>query len=148
MPTIRASKQTNWVSQAASPVRLFALVLCLLLSQALGFMHGIEHAPHSQHRDHLHDRDHQLNTQIDAAASAAHTSWVADLFAGHSEESTCQVFDQLSHDSALLGHAIDIAHLTLSSFFLDTYRGATPLFQCSLVQARGPPAFLDFSVLV
>ncbi len=144
----RVNKQTNWISPAASSVRLFALVLCLLLSQALGFIHSIEHAPHSQHRDHLHDRDHQLNTQIDAAASAAHTSWVADLFAGHSEESTCQVFDQLSHGSALLGHSLDIAQLTLSSFFLDTYRGATPPYQRSLVQARGPPALLDISVIV
>jgi hypothetical protein len=138
----RTNKQKNWVSQAASPVRLFALVLCLLLSQALGFMHGIEHAPHRPHHDYQHDK------QFDATASDAHTSWVADLFAGHSEESTCQVFDQLSHGSALLGHVADIAQLTLSSFFLDTYRGATPPFQRSLVQARGPPAFLDFSVIL
>jgi hypothetical protein len=130
MLTTRANKKINWASQAASPMRLFALVLCLLLSQALGFMHGIEHAPYSHHE------------------VEAHTSWVADLFAGHSDESTCQVFDQLSHGSALLGHVIDIAQLTLSSFFLDVYRGATPPYQRSLVQARGPPAFLDFSVIL
>lgn len=105
-------------------------------------MHGVEHAPHSHHHDH------QRGTQIEAVASEVHTSWVADLFAGHSEESTCQVFDQLSHGSALLGHAADIAQLALSSFFLDTHRGATPSYQRSLVQARGPPAFLDFSVIV
>lgn len=142
MMITRVNQQTNWVSQAASPVRLFALVLCLLLSQALGFMHGIEHAPHTHHHDH------QYSTQFNARVSEARTSWVADLFAGHSEESTCQVFDQLSHGSALLGHAIDIAQLTLSSFFLGTYRGATPPNQRSLVQARGPPAFLDFLVVL
>lgn len=113
-------------------------------------MHGIEHAPHTHNHDQNHDHhsDHQLDTQFDAASSEAHTSWVADLFAGHSEESTCQVFDQLSNGSALLGHAVEVAQLILASFFLDTYRGATPLFQRSLVQARGPPVFLGVSVIV
>jgi hypothetical protein len=140
MPTTRASKQINWVSQAASPLRLFALVLCLLLSQALGLMH--EHAPHTDHHDH------QRGMPFEAVASGVHISWVADLFAGHSEESTCQVFEQLSHGSALLGHVADIGQLALSSFFLDTYRGATPAYKRSLAQARGPPAFLDFFVIV
>ncbi len=132
MRAIRNNRQINWVNQAASPMRLFALVLCLLLSQVLGFMHGIAHTPHSDH--------HQHSTQLEAIASDARTSWAADLFAGHSEESTCQVFDQLSNGSALLGNAVDIAQLRLESFFLDTYRGATPPFQRLLIQARGPPA--------
>ena len=137
----QADKQAYWISLATSPMRLFALVLCLLLSQSLGFMHGIVHAPHSQHHQHQH------STQFEETTSEAHTSWVAELFAGHNEESTCQVFDQLSHGSALLGHAVDIAQLTLNSFFLDTYRGATPPYQRSLVQARAPPMTLDFSVV-
>ncbi|MDO8458798.1 MAG: hypothetical protein Q7T07_17995 [Burkholderiaceae bacterium] len=130
MSAIRVSKTANWASQAVGPVRLFALVLSLLLAQALGFMHGIEHAPHTNLQA----------TQFQSKVSDARTGWVADLFAGHSEESTCQVFDQLSHGSALLGHAVDIAPLALASFFLDTYRGATPPYQRSLIQARGPPA--------
>jgi disulfide bond formation protein DsbB len=138
MQVARVNSQMNWVNQAANPVRLIALVLCLLLSQALGFMHGIEHAPHSQH---LHHKDnHSYQTQFEAKASNAHASWLSDLFAGHSDESTCQVFDQLSHGSALLGSAVEFPKLTLSSFFLDTYRGATPHCQRSLIQARGPPA--------
>lgn len=133
-PTMRVNKQTNWVSHAAGPVRLFVLVLCLLLSQALGLMHGIKHVPHSHHHNHQHI------SQFEAIAAEAHASWIADLFAGHSEESTCQVFDQLSHGSALLGQAVDIGYLTFTSFFLDTYRGVTPAYQRSLIQARGPPA--------
>jgi hypothetical protein len=135
----RVNSQKNWVSLAASPVRLLALVLCLLLSQALGFMHGIEHAPRSLHHHH-HQENHHYQTQFGDKASIAHPSWLTDLFAGHSEESTCQVFDQLSHGSALLGNAVDIAQLRLTSFFLDTFRGATPPFHRSLIQARGPPA--------
>ena len=134
MPTIRVNQHINWARQIASTVCLFALVLCLFLSQALGLLHGIAHAPHSDHHDHQH------HTQFQATATDAHTSWAADLFAGHGEESTCQVFDQLSHGSALLGNVIDIAQLRLTNFFLDTYRGATPPFQRSLIQARGPPA--------
>lgn len=118
-------------------MRLFALVLSLLLAQALGFMHGIEHAP----RAHL--RTVQLvpfQSTVSDVSAGAREGWVADLFAGHGEESTCQVFDLLSHGSALLGQALVVAPLALASFFLDTYRGATPPSQRSLIQARGPPA--------
>lgn len=138
MQAVRVNSQTNWVSQTASPMRMIALVLCLLLAQALGFMHGIEHAAPSQ-RHHDHRDNHHYQTQLAAEKSSAHASWVTDLFAGHSEESTCQVFDQLSHGSALLSNVVDIAQLRLTSFFLDIYRGATPPFQRSLIQARGPP---------
>lgn len=137
MKAVRANKPRNWANQAADPVRLFALVLSLLLAQALGFMHGIEHAPLT------HLQTVQLVSFQSAAADAsagARAGWVADLFAGHNEESTCQVFDQLSHGSALLGQALVVTPLALASFFLDTYRGATPPYQRSLIQARGPPA--------
>ena len=121
---MKVNQQTNWVSHLASSVNLCTLVLCLLLSQTLGFMHGIEHAPRSDHHNHQH------NTQSEAAASGSIASvarihWIANLFAGHSEESTCQVFDQLSNGSALLGHASDIAQSRLTSFFIDTHRDAT-----------------------
>ena len=130
----RFNQQTNWICRVANSAGLFAIVLCLLLSQTLGFMHGIEHAPNVP-RLNL-----QRNTLSEAAATDVRASWIVNLFSGHSEESTCQVFDQLSHGKALLGHASDIAQLTLASFFLDTYRGATPPYQRSLIQARGPPA--------
>jgi hypothetical protein len=133
-------QQTNRVSRVANSVGMIVLVLCLLLSQSLGFMHGIEHAPHAQHQNHQHSKSSEAELP-EATASKVNTHWIADLFAGHGEESTCQVFDQLSHGSALLGNAVEIPQLTLSSFFLDTYRGATPHCQRSLIQARGPPAF-------
>lgn len=139
MQAIRVNSQINWVSQAAIPVRMIALVICLLLSQALGFMHGIEHAAHPQPQ-HDHQDNHHFQKQVEAKNSSAHAGWIADLFAGHSEESTCQVFDQLSQGNALLGQAVEIAQLTATSFFLDTYQGATPAYRRSLVQARGPPA--------
>lgn len=142
MNAVRANKPRNWASQAASPMRLFALVLSLLLAQALGFMHGIEHAP----RTHL--QTVQLvpfQSTVSDVSAGARAAWLADLFAGHNEESTCQVFDQLSHGSALLGDTPAIGPLTLASFFLDTYRGATPPHQRSLIQARGPPAVFTAS---
>jgi hypothetical protein len=136
----RVNLQTNWANQIANPVGLFALVLCLLFSQTLGFMHGIAHAPHSHQHNHQHDT-HSVAATSESIASEESAHWIADIFAGHSDESTCQVFDQLSHGSALLGSAVELPKLTLRSFFLDTYRGATPYCQRSLIQARGPPAF-------
>ena len=137
MYAIRANKPENRASQAASSMRLFALVMSLLLAQALGFMHGIEHAP----RTHLPALQMvPFQSTAAGASTGTYAGWVTDLFAGHSEESTCQVFDQLSHGSALLCQALAVSPLALGSFFLDVYRGATPLHQRSLIQARGPPA--------
>ncbi len=142
MNAIRASKSTKWVGLAASRLCWFALVLSLLLAQALGFMHGIEHASHT----HLQTvRMVPIQSAVADISEEMRSDWVADLFSGHGEESTCQVFDQLSHGSALLGQALDLASPALTSFFLDTYRGATPLCQRSLIQARGPPAVFTAS---
>ena len=145
MPTMKVNQQTHWVSHLASSVNFCTLILCLLLSQTLGFMHGIKHAPRSDHHNHLHNAQSEAAASgtiasVASVASVARIHWIANLFAGHSEESTCQVFDQLSNGSALLGHASVIAQLRLTSFFIDTYRAATPAFQRSLVQARGPPS--------
>jgi hypothetical protein len=132
MKVMRLKKQKNWANNAVGPVRLFALVFGLLVAQALGFMHGIEHV------QRVGFQTAQFQSQSNA--SGAHTGWVTDLFAGHDGESTCQVFDQLSQGNALLAHASAVVHLAQTSFFLDTYRGATPPHQRSLIQARGPPA--------
>ncbi|MDO8768333.1 MAG: hypothetical protein Q7K57_06485 [Burkholderiaceae bacterium] len=160
MNIVRVKTQKNGANKTVSPVRLFALIVSLLLAQALGFMHGIEHAPlASPHTSSLisplvsslvsslisphlalNGQQDQQAQQVQSATPHHHTGWVADLFAGHGEESTCQVFDQLSHGSALLGHVSVMAPFAQSSFFLDAYRGATPSRQRSLIQARGPPA--------
>lgn len=144
MNLARTIKQPQGANKAFGSVRLFALIVSLLLAQALGFMHGIEHAPHANAYN-----NHQ-QAQLHGATPDHHTGWVADLFAGHDEESTCQVFDQLSHGHALLGEAAVVKPDVLTLFFLDAYRGATPLPQCSLIQARGPPArrILGLSILL
>ena len=149
MNTLRTNKPSNWARQAASSVRLFALIVSLLLAQALGFMHGIEHAPRTSLP--VAQWVPFQGTALAASSTSAETlagtrtDWVMDLFAGHSEASTCQVFDQLSHGNALSGQALVVASLVLASFFLDTYRGATPAQQRSLIQARGPPAVFTAS---
>lgn len=144
MNFVQVKTQKNGANKAVGPVRLFALILSLLLAQALGFMHGIEHAPlaspHILPHVALNGQQDQQAQQVQSATRHHHTGWVADLFAGHGKESTCQVFDQLSHGSALLGHVSVVASFAQSSFFLDAYRGATPPRQRSLIQARGPPA--------
>ena len=107
-------------------VRLYVLVLSLLVAQVLGLMHGIVHADHDSH--------------IHREGAHVQSSWLVDIFVGHSEASTCQVFDQLSQGSALVSQMPALALRVLTSFFLDIYRGATPLPQRLLIQARGPPA--------
>lgn len=133
MHSARTGKPTQGAQGVINSVRWFALLASLLLAQALGFMHGVEHAPRASRQ--LVPQVYQLHS-----ATPDHRSgWVADLFAGHHDESTCQVFDQLGHGDALLVHAAMLTPAAFGYFFLDVYRGATPLPRRSLIQARGPP---------
>lgn len=122
--------------RAMSAVRLYALVLSLLFAQALGFVHGIVHADHGFVGK---NQSLQLVSQLQKHSPDAPSSWLLDVFAGHGDESTCQVFDQLSHGSAVVAHVSSPAHLVLASYFLDAYRGVRLARQRSLIQARGPP---------
>ncbi len=75
----------------------YVLILCLLLSQTLGLVHSIEHAQH-------HSKQETVQAQLKADADQS------DLFAGHDEEITCQLYDQLSLGGALVGDVVTQAH--------------------------------------
>lgn len=124
-------------------LRSLAIIVSLVVAQSIGLLHGFAHqhtgriAFHSLH-DHAFEEHQEHQEHLTQATSH---SWMADMFAGHSEGSTCQVFDQQCHSDAATATATtaDYAYLKLVNFFLDTYRGATPFSPPALVQARGPP---------
>lgn len=121
-------------------LRSLAIIVSLVMAQSIGLMHGFAHQNTGHiafHVLHIHAFEEHQEHQIETSSQ----SWMADLFAGHSEGSTCQVFDQQCHSDAATATATttDYAYLKLANFFLDTYRGATPFSPPALVQARGPP---------
>ncbi|AEG92196.1 hypothetical protein Rta_11110 [Ramlibacter tataouinensis TTB310] len=126
------------------------LAFALIGAQALGLMHRLVHGPqahlahalqgggghaheHPQAHDHEHDDDHAGHHHHDG------TGWAAALFAGHDDESTCRLFDPLSHEG-LPGVPMLALPLALSTFFLDRFQGDFLVRWAALFDARGPPA--------
>lgn len=104
------------------------LLFALVLAQTLGLVHRIVHAPIGGH------------PAISASASTkAGTSWLKALFAGHSNEQGCDLYDQLSHadavpaasTAAILAHAFDAVPTWHSVGHLAA--------QAAGFLARGPP---------
>ena len=64
------------------------LLVALVLAQTLGLVHRIVHAPIGGY-------------PAASASKAAGTGWLKALFAGHSSEQGCDLYDQLSHADAV-----------------------------------------------
>lgn len=109
--------------------RLWRLVvLALLAAQCLGLMHRIVHAPHVQHLPQMQQ------------AQAPHAAgWISCLFAGHSDDSTCRLFDPLGHGAPPVAPVVALP-VVLSSYFIDHFQGEFLVRWAALFDARGPPA--------
>ena len=126
------------VSASALPLRAASLqcrrlvcstlLVALVLVQTLGLVHRIVHAPIGGH------------PAASALASLeTGTGWLKALFAGHSSEQGCDLYDQLSHAdavpaasaSAILVHAFDAVPTWHSVGHLAA--------QAAGFLARGPP---------
>jgi hypothetical protein len=121
---------------AARPVFQRA-VLCLLLAavvlaQALGLMHRVVHLPNApaqldQRSGHGHGHAH-----------AHEAGWVASLFAGHADDSSCRLFDPLNHEAAPSVPVVALPAVA-ALFFLDAFQGDFVARWAALFDARGPP---------
>lgn len=105
------------------------LLVALVLAQTLGLIHRIVHAPIGAH------------PAVTASASTSSgIAWMKALFAGHSSEHGCHLYDQLSHAdavpqapfAALVVHDIDAVPGCRS----DVHVAA----QAAGFLARGPPS--------
>lgn len=103
------------------------LLVALVLAQTLGLIHRIVHAPIGGH------------PAVTASASSG-IAWMKALFAGHSSEQGCHLYDQLSHadavpqapSAALVVHDIDAVP--------SWYSGVQVAAQAAGFLARGPPS--------
>jgi len=117
---------------------LWFVVFALFAAQALGLMHRVVHLPHGigapAHagpvlQDHSHGHGH----------GQSDSNWVADLFHGHSDDSSCRLFDPLNHDAAPLVSAVVLPAL-LAARFIDVFQGEFLARWAALYDARGPPS--------
>jgi ABC-type Zn2+ transport system substrate-binding protein/surface adhesin len=123
---------------------LLALLLAavLVMTQTLGVVHGITHGQsgstlHSHDHDHAHDHTHD-HAEVDVGAAGKH-GFLAALFSLHQEDSDCRLYDQASHDGAL----VTAMQLTLPvvppSLSVAIFQGEALARWAALFDARGPP---------
>lgn len=126
---------------------LLWLVLCALVTaQALGLMHRVIHGPHvaiGHEAAAFRVPDSRSMSQADAAAHASGVphgnGWVASLFTGHSDDSTCRLFDPLNHEAAPTVPCITLPVISVF-FFIDFFQGEFLARWAALYDARGPPS--------
>jgi len=110
-------------------VTVWLLLCALVAAQALGLMHRTVHLPHGIAQGQAHAHSHDGDSH----------GWVADLFAGHEDDSSCRLFDPLNHEGAPCVPPV-VLPLSLSSFFLDAFQGDFVARWAALFDARGPPS--------
>lgn len=124
------------VTRALYLLRVYFLGLALLLTQTLGLLHsvvhGVGHGPLAE--------SVVTTTVVDGTAQG--DAWAVHLFVGHSNESDCRVYDQLSHADAAPVFAAVVLPLVLTPFVFSTLAGLVIARWHALFQARGPPLFL------
>lgn len=113
-----------------SPV-LWWLLLAILAAPALGHMHRIVHGPQTHTPDALVQVQHGQH---------GHAHGVADLFAVHEDDSTCRLFDQLTHTDALPALPVLALPLLLVPFLFRRLAREVAAREAALFDARGPPA--------
>ena len=128
------------------------LAAVLVMTQTLGVVHGITHGPlgsmlhsHSHDHNHDHDHDHDYNhprdrTQIHAEVEkASNNSFLSALFSSHQDDSDCRLYDQASHDGALVVAMQSTLPVIAPSLSVAMFQGDALARWAALFDARGPP---------
>ena len=112
------------------------LVFVLVMTQTLGVMHTITHGSLGsslQSQDDGHDHNH-----AEAKAPAA-SHFLASLFSSHRDVSDCRLYDQTSHDGAMVTAVQSTLPVVLPPFTVAIFQGEALARWAALFDARGPP---------
>jgi hypothetical protein len=118
---------------------LLALLLAavLVMTQTLGVVHGITHGQ-SGSALHSHDHDHHHADAHDEAGDASR-HFLSALFSLHEEASDCRLYDQASHDGALVSVMPLVLPVMPPPFSVAIFQGEALARWAALFDARGPP---------
>lgn len=128
-----------FVSPRLTTLLALLLAAVLVMTQTLGVVHGITHDQsgstlHSH--DHDHD-DHHADAHDDAVDSSRH--FLSALFSLHEEASDCRLYDQASHDGALVSLMPLVLPVAPPSLSVAIFQGEALARWAALFDARGPP---------
>jgi hypothetical protein len=117
------------------------LACALLLSQTLGFMHGVVHVPiHGPYKAATAAGSNvQLALQSASAAGEPSANWVDKLFSSHHGDNDCRLFDQASHGSAAPQVVALALPVVLPPIAVAIFQGEALARWAALFDARGPP---------
>jgi len=104
------------------------LLIALVFAQTLGLVHRIVHAPTIGHP-----------APLASASTPAGTAWLKALFAGHSSEHGCDLYDQLSHADAVPQASITSPVVHTIDAVPSWHSGVHVAAQATGFLARGPP---------
>jgi len=113
---------------------IWFVLFALVAAQALGLMHRVAHGGHIESVPGVV----ALHADADGDADSGH-GWLAQLFAGHDDESGCRIYDQLGQSGFLTAPAAVPLPLLLPSFYLQWFQGEVLARCAALFDARGPP---------
>ena len=126
------------------------LISSLLLSQALGQLHAVQHGGKQLTGpavEHQHDPDQsqvtdatqaERTTQIPQEAHKHH-GVIEQLFSSHSTVADCRLYDQASTSNAMPSVAVAMLPLVVPSFVVAIFQGEALARWTALFDARGPP---------
>ncbi|MES2398983.1 MAG: hypothetical protein V4573_03270 [Pseudomonadota bacterium] len=121
-------------SSPSSRTIVWLVTLALLLAQMLGLMHGTVHGPGYA------GAFASAKTSVARAERAhAHNSVVDSLFASHTRDADCRLYDQASHGSAALHVASLVLPVLLPTVAVAIFEGEALARWAALFDARGPP---------
>lgn len=111
-------------------LHVFALVCALLAAQVLGLVHGITHAPHAAGA---------LAGSSAQAAPEAGSHGIGGLFAGHSDERGCRLYDALGH-AGPVSLPLLVLPMVLAPALVPAPQPSCLARPGAPFDARGPPA--------
>lgn len=112
------------------------LAAVLVMTQTLGVIHGITHGA-SGSSLHAHDQGHDHDHDgVDASAPG---DFLTALFSSHQEASDCRLFDQVSHDGALITATPFALPVVPPPLTVAIFQGEALARWAALFDARGPP---------
>ena len=114
---------------------IFAMVVPMLLAQALGWVHRIAHSPAS-----LRAVAASVETQPSVTAGLPLAHWVQALLPAHDSDRSCQLFDQLTHADVVIGAMPSVGSHSFGDLPQATHRASRLAAQAAGFLARGPPA--------
>ncbi|MES2189555.1 MAG: hypothetical protein V4454_05490 [Pseudomonadota bacterium] len=113
---------------------VWLVTLALLLAQLLGLMHG------TLHGSGYAGASASAKTSVaKAERTHAHKRAVDSLFASHTSDADCRLYDQASHGSAALHVASLALPVLLPTVAVAIFEGEALARWAALFDARGPP---------